>query len=210
MGGPTPHILIILQKNNLSGKVKIRFLVILQLEGGRGNFGFPACPHTKFWCGGEENSFAKRNVRNRGFLKSERSERPASVTSMTDPITDMLNQVKNAQAVGKTEVTLDLSNLKNEVASILSKAGFIGEVRKVAKGKSKKLRIALKYDNGVPAMEGFKRVSKPGQRIYAKNKEIKKVKGGYGMSIVSTPKGLMTGLEAKKAKLGGEVLLEIW
>ncbi len=129
---------------------------------------------------------------------------------MTDPITDMLNQIRNAQAVQKTEVLLPFSKLKNEVAMILSKAGFLGEVKKVAKGKSKSLKISLKYEVGVPAIEGVKRVSKPGQRIYVKASEIKKVRGGFGVSIISTPKGLMTNSEARKAKMGGEVLLEVW
>lgn len=128
----------------------------------------------------------------------------------TDPITDMLNRIKNAQAVGKAEVVLPFSNLKNEIADLLSKNGFVGEVKRGTKGKGKNLRVSLKYDNGVPAIEGARRVSKPGQRIYAKVHDIKRVRGGFGMSIISTPKGLMTGLEAKKAKLGGEVLLEIW
>ena len=129
---------------------------------------------------------------------------------MTDPITDMLNQIKNAQAVGKTEVLIPLSKIKNEIAAILSKEGFLGEVKKATKGKLKVLKIALKYENEVPAIAGFKRVSKPGQRIYEGFSEIKKVRGGYGISIVSTPKGLMTNKEARKQKLGGEVLLQIW
>lgn len=129
---------------------------------------------------------------------------------ITDPITDMLNQIKNAEAVGKTEVLLPLSNLKHEIAIMLSKEGFVGEVKKTTKGKVKQLKIALKYDNGVPAMEGFKRISKPGQRIYSKVHDIKKVRGGFGVAVISTPKGLMNGKDARKAKLGGEVLLEVW
>jgi len=129
---------------------------------------------------------------------------------MTDPITDMLNQIRNAQAVGKAEVVLPFSNLKNEVLMLLSKENFLGEIKKIAKGKSKVLKITLKYDNGIPAIEDVKRVSKPGQRIYAGFEGLKKVKGGFGISIVSTPKGLMTNNEARKAKLGGEVLLEVW
>ena len=135
---------------------------------------------------------------------------------MTDPITDMLNQIRNAQAVQKAEVSLPFSNFKNEIAMILSKEGFLGEVKKVAKGKGKTLKIVLKYlpaqagENGIPAIEGSKRVSKPGQRIYVGVHDIKKVRGGFGVAIISTPKGLMTGMEAKKAKLGGEVLLEVW
>ena len=129
---------------------------------------------------------------------------------MTDPITDMLNQIRNAQAVQKTEILIPFSMLKHEIAMILSKSGFLGEVKKAAKGKVKGLKIGLKYDNGVSVIAGVRRVSKPGQRIYAKADEIKRVRGGLGVSIVSTPKGLMTGGEARNAKLGGEVLLEIW
>ena len=129
---------------------------------------------------------------------------------MTDPITDMLNQIKNAQAVEKTEVILPFSNFKNEIAMVMQKENFLGDVKKIAKGKLKLLKINLKYNNGVSAIEGFKRVSKPGQRIYIKSQDIKRVRGGYGKSILSTPKGLMTGTQAKKEKLGGEVLLEVW
>ena len=129
---------------------------------------------------------------------------------MTDPITDMLNQIRNAEAVAKPEVLLPFSKLKNQIGLILQQEGFVADVKKVAKDKSKIMKITLKYDNGIPAIEGAKRVSKPGQRIYVKNSEIKKVRGGFGISIISTPKGLMTNLQAKKAKLGGEVMLEIW
>ncbi len=129
---------------------------------------------------------------------------------MTDPITDMLNQIRNAQAVQKPEILIPFSKLKNEVAMLLSRAGFVGEVKKAAKGKTKGLKIQLKYTAELPAAEGLKRVSKPGQRIYVKANEIKKVRGGFGISVISTPKGLMTGVEARKAKLGGEVLLEVW
>lgn len=129
---------------------------------------------------------------------------------MTDPITDMLNQIKNAQAVGKTEVLVPLSKIKNEIAEILSKEDFIGEIKKTTKGKVKALKISLKYDNGVPAIGGFKRISKPGQRIYESVHEIKKVHGGYGISIISTSKGLMTNKDAKKQKIGGEVICQIW
>ena len=129
---------------------------------------------------------------------------------MTDPITDMLNQIRNAQAVGKTEVLIPLSKIKNEIANLLSKEGFVGEVKKAMKGKMKALKITLKYEDGEPAIEGLKRVSKPGQRIYESVYAIKRVRGGYGMSIVSTSKGLMTNREAKKQKLGGEIICQIW
>ena len=129
---------------------------------------------------------------------------------MTDPITDMLNQIRNAIAVAKQEVLIPFSKLKNEIANILSQESFIGEVKKVAKGKNKIMKIVLKYENGVPAIEGSRRVSKPGQRIYVKASEIRKVRGGFGTAVISTPKGLMTNDQARKSKLGGEILLEVW
>jgi len=122
----------------------------------------------------------------------------------------MLNQIKNAEAVGKTEVLVPLSKIKNEIAEILSKEGFLGEVKKTTKGKIKILKITLKYDNEVPAIAGFKRVSKPGQRIYEGFSEIKKVHGGYGISIISTSKGLMTNKDARYKKIGGEVICQVW
>ena len=129
---------------------------------------------------------------------------------MNDQIKDMLNRIKNSQAVQKTEVLVPSSKLKNEIADILSREGFLGETKKVAKGKNKILKITLRYNNGISAIEGARRVSKPGQRIYVKTDEIRKVQGGFGVAVISTPKGLMTGQEARKAKLGGEVLLEVW
>ena len=129
---------------------------------------------------------------------------------MTDPITDMLNQIKNAEAVAKTEVLVPLSKLKNEIAEILFKENFIGEVKKTTKGKIKSLKIVLRYNNEVPAITGFKRVSKPGQRIYQGFSEIKKVHGGYGISIISTSKGLMTNKDARYKKIGGEIICQVW
>lgn len=129
---------------------------------------------------------------------------------MTDPITDMLNQIKSAYAVAKTDVSIPLSKIKNEIANILSKEGFVGEVKKTAKGDAKIIKITLKYESLIPALSGFKRISKPGQRIYQGVSDIKKVRGGYGISIFSTSKGLMTNKEARKQKLGGEVICQVW
>lgn len=129
---------------------------------------------------------------------------------MTDPITDLLNQIKNAEAVAKPEVLIPLSKIKNEIANILFKEGFIGEVKKATKGKIKSLKITLRYNNEVPALEGFKRISKPGQRIYEGFADLRKVRGGFGISIISTSKGLMTNKEARYKKLGGEVICKVW
>ena len=129
---------------------------------------------------------------------------------MTDPITDMLNQIRNAEAVEKAEILIPFSKLKNEILTLLQKENFIADVKKATKEGQKALKITLKYDNGVPAIAGLKRVSKPGQRIYEGVHDIKRVHGGFGISIVSTSKGLMTNKEARKQKLGGEIICQVW
>ena len=127
-----------------------------------------------------------------------------------DPISDMLTQIRNAQAVKKETVNVSFSNLKYEIAKVLEKEGFLKKVGKQGKKTRKKIEIILKYDSGTPVISGLRRISKPGQRIYKKRREIKRVKGGYGKTIISTSKGLMTDREAKKQKLGGEIICEIW
>jgi len=127
-----------------------------------------------------------------------------------DPITNMLNSIKNAQAVSLPQIEVDFSNLKHEIAKVLERRGFVEKVVKSGKKTGKTLEIVLKYDNKVPAISGIKRISKSGQRIYSPAQKIKSVRGGYGISIISTPKGLMTGSEARKQNLGGEIICEIW
>ncbi len=129
---------------------------------------------------------------------------------MTDPITDMLNQIRNGQAVAKPEVLVPASEFKQKIADILVQEGFLSSVKKAAKKDVQILKINLKYNQNIPAISGLKRVSKPGQRIYAKVTELKSVKGGKGIAIVSTPKGLMTNKKARKEKLGGEIVCEVW
>jgi len=127
-----------------------------------------------------------------------------------DPISDILTAIRNAQAAKKVEVEIPLSNLKYEIAKILERKGFVAKVEKKGKKMKKMVEITLKYSNKSPAISGLKKISKPGQRIYKKAKELRPVKGGYGIAIISTSKGLMTDKEARKQKLGGEVLCEIW
>ena len=127
-----------------------------------------------------------------------------------DQITDMLNRIRNAQAVLHPKVEIPFSNLKYEIAKILEKNSLIEKAVKNGKKEKRTIEITLKYENKKGTIAGLKRVSKPGQRIYLPARKIKKVKGGYGLSIISTSKGLMTGQEAKKQKLGGEILCEIW
>jgi len=129
---------------------------------------------------------------------------------MTDPITDMLNRIRNAQAVLKPEVSIPFSGKKLEIAKILMQEGFINEIKKSKKRKDKTIEIVLKYNEGIPVISGLKRVSKPGQRIYLKATEIRPLRKGYGVVIISTSRGLMTNKKAKQEKVGGEILCEIW
>jgi len=127
-----------------------------------------------------------------------------------DPITDMLNQIRNGQAVAKTEVSVPFSELKQEIAKILVEEGFLASIKKALKKDDRILKIALKYNQNSPAILGLNRISKPGQRIYVKASEIKPVKGSRGITIISSSKGLMTNKKAKKMRLGGEVICEVW
>jgi len=126
---------------------------------------------------------------------------------MTDPIADMLNRIKNAQAVSKETVLIPFSKIKYEIALIMKGQGFLKDVEKKRRKESRLLKATL---DAKPLIGGLRRVSKPGQRIYVSSKDIKPVRGGYGIAIISTPKGLMTNKEAKKKKLGGEIICEIW
>ena len=130
---------------------------------------------------------------------------------MTDPIADMLNRIKNSQAVSKETVLIPFSKIKYEVALILEKSNFIKKVDKKGRKNNRVIEVFLKYDKDLnPAISGLKRVSKPGQRIYSSWNKLRKVKQGYGLGIVSTSKGVKTYIEARKNKLGGERICEIW
>lgn len=137
---------------------------------------------------------------------------------MVDVISDMLVQIKNAQMVKKPEVFVPFSKLKFEIAKVLKKEGFVEEVekvkRKVEKGKKKPkpfIKIKLKYDeDGIGAITGIKKISKPGQRIYMGYKDLRPKVVGKGVLILSTSKGILSHKEAKKLKVGGEVLCEVW
>jgi len=132
-----------------------------------------------------------------------------------DPITDMFNRIRNAQAVLHPTVEVPFSKLKYRIAEILEKEKFIDKVEKSkgrdnTRSKKKFFRIVLKYNEKVPAISGIRKISKSGQRIYTGAKDIRPVRSGYGISILSTSKGLMAGKEAKKQKLGGEIICEVW
>ena len=130
---------------------------------------------------------------------------------MTDKITDMLNRIKNAQAVDHKTVEMPFSKFKFEVAKVLEANGFVGKVDKRGRKTKKVLEIVLKYhEDGEPAVSGFKKISKPGQRIYKSHNEIHRIKSGLGKSVVSTSKGLLTDDQVRFRKIGGEVLFNIW
>jgi len=128
---------------------------------------------------------------------------------MVDPISDMLTRIRNAQIVSNETVLIPFSNLKLNLARILEKEGLISKVNIQGRKIKKIIEIKLSYKDREPAIGSIKRISKPGQRIYIKKDEIKLIRQGYGLTIISTSKGLMTNREAKKKGLGGEVICEI-
>jgi len=134
---------------------------------------------------------------------------------MTDPLADMFTRINNAQSVSHPTVDIPFSKLKYEIAKILEKENFIEKIEKPkaktgVRGEGKVLKIFLKYKDKIPAISEIKMISRPSQRIYLKSDKIKPIKGGYGVIVISTSGGLMSGKEARKQKLGGEVLCEIW
>jgi small subunit ribosomal protein S8 len=131
--------------------------------------------------------------------------------NISDPIADMLTRVRNASRARHTEVVIPASRTKREIARILKDEGFIAEVAEEQAGPSRNLKLTLRYVDGkVPVVSGLKRVSKPGLRVYASKTDIPRVLGGLGVVIVSTSQGIMTGAQARKAQLGGEVLAYVW
>ena len=128
----------------------------------------------------------------------------------TDPIADMLTRIRNASAARKNELVLPYSKFKASLAQLLHKQGFIGSISELT-GQHKMLQITLKYaEDGEAVIGGIKRVSKPGQRIYLPADKLPRTNSGFGITVVSTSKGLMTDKEARKAKMGGEVVCQVW
>lgn len=127
-----------------------------------------------------------------------------------DPIADMLTSIRNAQAVLKETVKIPFSKFKFELAKVLEKNGFVKKVEKKGRGIKRIIEIKLKYEDKIPVISGLKKISKPGQRIYAGAAEIKPVRSGYGISIISTSKGLMTDKEVRRQNIGGEVICKVW
>lgn len=129
---------------------------------------------------------------------------------MVDSIANILTCIRNALAVKKPDVVLPFSDLKKRIAEILKQNGYIKDYNILNKPPQRDLRIILKYTKKSAAIKKLSRISKPGRRVYRGYRELEDVKGGLGITIVSTPQGLMTDKEARKKKLGGEVICEIF
>ena len=132
--------------------------------------------------------------------------------TMTDPIADMLTRIRNANTAMHDTVTMPSSKLKESLATVLQREGYIEgyEVAPSQKGPGKVLEITLKYADRKRTIAGLKRVSKPGLRIYAQADKMPRVLGGMGVAVLSTSQGLMTDSEARKRRVGGEVLCYVW
>jgi small subunit ribosomal protein S8 len=132
--------------------------------------------------------------------------------SMNDPIADMLTRIRNACMQRHTSVVMPKSKLKMAIADILKQEGFIRDFKVQTNERSfEDLVLDLKYSNDrQPVITGLKRVSRPGLRIYTKHQDIPRVRGGMGLSILSTPRGVMSGYEAYRQNVGGEVLCYVW
>ncbi len=129
---------------------------------------------------------------------------------MTDPIADMLTRIRNANAMKHETVDMPASKLKAQVLEVLKKEGYIVGYKVVKGDVQDTLRVTLKYLAKERVVKGLKRISKPGLRVYAKNNEIPKVLNGLGIAVISTSKGIMTDREARKQKVGGEILAYVW
>ena len=129
---------------------------------------------------------------------------------MTDPISDFFNRIQNAYRAERAATIVPYSRLKEEIAKVLEAKNYIAGYEKKGRKVRKFLEVKLRYDGTMPAMHGVKRLSRPSRRLYAGASDIRPVKQGYGFLVISTSKGLMSGDEARKATLGGELIAEIW
>ncbi|SRR6266508_4386576 len=131
--------------------------------------------------------------------------------TMTDPIADMLTRIRNGSTARKDAVTMPASRLKEQIASILEREGFVAGHHVEGDGPKKTLTVDLKYgDAREPAVSGIRRISTPGRRVYRGRDELPRVQGGLGVAILSTSRGLLTDRQARKAGVGGEIVAYVW
>ncbi|MEK7606545.1 MAG: 30S ribosomal protein S8 [Patescibacteria group bacterium] len=129
---------------------------------------------------------------------------------VTDPISNFIISLKNAANTGKPLVRVPHSRMKQSIAEVLEREGFIASIDRKGKKARTFIEVELAFDNGIPRVHDVKRLSKPSKRVYYSVRDIVPVKNGYGHIVLSTPQGIMTGVEARKAKVGGEALFLIW
>jgi small subunit ribosomal protein S8 len=133
------------------------------------------------------------------------------MSAVTDTIADLLTRIRNAQRANHDQVEIPSSKLKLEIVRILAEERFIKSYEQIADDKQGTIRVQLKYSGKrEPVLQGIKRVSKPGLRVYKSADDLKRVLGGMGIAIISTSKGVLTDSQARRAKVGGEVLCEVW
>ncbi|MBI4557254.1 MAG: 30S ribosomal protein S8 [Candidatus Hydrogenedentes bacterium] len=131
--------------------------------------------------------------------------------SMNDPISDMLARIRNALLAGRDQVEMPASRLKEQICSVMLREGYITGYKIVEDGPRKMLLVSLKYlSDRSPVIQGLRRVSRPSLRIHVSSDEIRPVRSGLGISIISTSQGVMTGKQARQTHTGGEVLCEVW
>ena len=130
--------------------------------------------------------------------------------SLSDPIGDMIARVKNAQSRNHKKVELPSSNFKVKIAEILKNEGFVKDFKVNSDNNKNLLSLELKYHSGNPVINTFERVSKPGRRIFSSASGLPKINNGLGIAIVSTPKGVMTDLDARKQRVGGEIICKVF
>jgi len=129
---------------------------------------------------------------------------------MTDPIADMLTRIRNANSQKHDTVDIPYSKVKKAIADILVEEGFVRSQDVLQEGIKKTIRLTLKYENKIKVLQGLKRISKPGLRIYASSEELPRVLNGLGIAVISTSVGIMADKKARKENIGGEVLAYIW
>ena len=131
-----------------------------------------------------------------------------------DPISDMLTRITNAQAVRHERVTMPFSKMKHAIAQLLAQSGYVAGVERTKRTSGETehemLDIVLKYDDGQGAISGVRIVSRPSRHLYAGVRNIRPVRSGYGMAVMSTPRGILSGSAARRERVGGEILFEIW
>lgn len=127
-----------------------------------------------------------------------------------DPIGDLITRIKNAGMADQESVVLPYSKMKHTVCEVLSREGYIGAVKESGKGIKKNLTVEVLYVSGKPRVANTKRISKPSKRVYYAVDDIQPVRNGFGLLVLSTPQGIMTGAEARQNNVGGEALFQVW